>query len=74
MRRATPLAAGALALSCLAIAYAASTRDAQPRQPVPAAVKDLWIGTLEPVPADPTAGFDQPFLDVAFDFVLSRSA
>ena len=54
MKGTQPLLAGALALGFLVIVHAASVRDAPPRQPVPAAVKDLWIGTLEPLPPDPS--------------------
>ena len=41
---------GALA----AIGHAGGGLDASPPQPVPAALKDLWLGSLEPTPADPT--------------------
>src|SRR5688572_13543695 len=38
-----------------ALGYANAARDPSPRQPVPAAIEDLWLAKLEPLPADPSS-------------------
>ena len=49
------LAALVVAVSILAvIGYANGARDASPPQPVPGAIKDLWLGNLDPLPPDPS--------------------
>jgi cytochrome c peroxidase len=54
MKISAPLLAVALAVGLIAITHAAADRDAPAKQAVPPALKDLWIGTLDPLPADPS--------------------
>ena len=47
------VAAVIVALATLAVAaYASVVREGPTLQPVPAELRDLWIGTLEPLPAE----------------------
>ncbi len=48
-------------LTLAAVAYANVARDVPATQPVPAELRDLWIGGLEPLPPDPSnAWADDP--------------
>ena len=54
------LAAATLAVVAFA-GYASVSSPAAPREPVPAELRDLWIASLDPLPADPSNRFaDDP--------------
>jgi cytochrome c peroxidase len=49
------IAAVVVALATLAaVAYAGAAREGSVPQPVPAELRDLWIGSLDPLPPDPS--------------------